>query len=167
MMNKLLILVLVLGMTSSAVAALSLVPESLTLSSAGDTGTIQVVSDADGGYGCWIGLMDLSVADYDGDPTFLPPLGGPIYPDCIMPPRYDPQWFGEIIVASLNPNDPILAGAHININLIGVAEGVTTLGLYASDGVTLLDSATITVLPEPMTIAMLGLGGLFLLRRRK
>ncbi|MHC4283855.1 MAG: hypothetical protein ACYSWZ_12905 [Planctomycetota bacterium] len=54
MMRKFSILALVLGMTSSAGAALSLVPESLTLSSAGDTGTIQVVSDVDGAYSLWI-----------------------------------------------------------------------------------------------------------------
>jgi hypothetical protein len=165
-MKKLLILMLVLGMTSSAGAALSLLPEELTLSGTGDTGTIQVVSDMDGGYGCWIGLMDLSVAEYNGCPTFTHggnPDGGSIMPTCF----YDPQWVGEIIVASLNPNNPILPGAHINVNLVGVAAGVTSLNLYASDGMTLLDSATITVLPEPMTIAMLGLGGLFLLRRRK
>ncbi|MHC4113458.1 MAG: hypothetical protein ACYSUY_20485 [Planctomycetota bacterium] len=141
MMRKYLILLLVLGMSSSAGATLSLVPDDLTLNNAGDTGTIQVVSDADGGYGVWIELVDLTIADYDGDPTFTQPLAP--YP-CVMPPYdpYDPHWYGEIIVASLD-------GAHINVNLIGVAEGVTTLNLYHSDGVTLLDSATITVLPEP------------------
>jgi hypothetical protein len=67
----------------------------------------------------------------------------------------------------LNPSDPILAGAHININLVGVTEGVTTVDLYDTSGMVFLDSAQITVLPEPMTIALLGLGGLFMLRRRK
>jgi hypothetical protein len=165
MMKKLLVLMLVLVLTSSAGAALSLVPENLTLSSAGDTGTIQVVSDVDGPYDCWIGLMDLSVAEYDGIPTFIngPNPDG----DVIDHPPYDPQWIGTIIVASLYPGNPILAGAHINVNLVGIAAGVTTLGIYAGDGVTLFDTATITVLPEPVTIAMLALGGLFLLRRRK
>jgi hypothetical protein len=160
-MKKLLILVLVLGMTSAAGAALSLVPENLTLSGTGDTGTIQVVSDVDGGYGCWIELVDLTVADYDGSPAFT---WYDIQPDW---PQYDPHWYGEITVSSLDPANPILAGAHINVYLIGVAEGVTTLNLYDSTGMVLLDSSTITVLPEPMTIALLGLGGLYLLRRRK
>jgi hypothetical protein len=82
-------------------------------------------------------------------------------------PVYDAAWYGTIIVASLDPGNPILAGAHINVNLVGVAEGVTTVGIYAGDGVTLLDTAQVTVLPEPMTIALMGLGGLFMLRRRK
>ncbi|MHC4316354.1 MAG: hypothetical protein ACYSW3_28255, partial [Planctomycetota bacterium] len=101
MMRKYLILLLVLGMSSSAGATLSLVPDDLTLNNAGDTGTIQVVSDADGGYGVWIELVDLTIADYDGDPTFTQPLAP--YP-CVMPPYdpYDPHWYGEIIVASLD-----------------------------------------------------------------
>jgi hypothetical protein len=32
---------------------------------------------------------------------------------------------------------------------------------------TILDTITVTQIPEPMTVALLGLGGLFLLRRRK
>ncbi|MHC4112905.1 MAG: hypothetical protein ACYSUY_17660, partial [Planctomycetota bacterium] len=111
-MKRLLILVLVLGMTSTAGATLTLVPESLYLPP-GEPGVIQVVSDVDGPYGCWIGLDDLTVAVYDGDPTFTPE-GNP-NGDSIMP-KYDAHWYGEIIVASLDPGNPIVAGAHININ---------------------------------------------------
>ncbi|MHC4097733.1 MAG: PEP-CTERM sorting domain-containing protein [Planctomycetota bacterium] len=162
MMRKLSILLLVLGMTSTAGAALSF-SGNLYLPP-GNTGTIQVISDAPGGYGCWIGLEDLDVARYDGDPTFTA-LGNP-NGDSIMP-QYDAHWYGEIIVSSLDPGNPILAGAHININLVGIdTVSPTTVNLYASDGVTLLDSALIWT-PEPTTIALLGLGGLFLLRRRK
>ncbi|MHC4113465.1 MAG: hypothetical protein ACYSUY_20520, partial [Planctomycetota bacterium] len=100
-MKKFSILLLVLGMTSTAGATLSLVPDSLLLHPHGQPGVIQVVSDADGGYGCWIGIEDLFVAEYDGDPTFTQPLAP--YP-CVMPPYdpYDPHWYGEIIVASLD-----------------------------------------------------------------
>jgi hypothetical protein len=144
MMRKLSILMLVLGMVSSAGATLSLVPEELLLYPEA-TGVIQVVSDVDGDYGCWIGLDDLTVAVYDGDPTFTP-AGNPNY-NSIMP-QYDAHWYGEIFVTSLDPANPILAGAHINISLKLVSVGATTVNLYASDGMTLLDSATITVLPE-------------------
>ncbi|MHC4110264.1 MAG: hypothetical protein ACYSUY_04265 [Planctomycetota bacterium] len=141
MTRKYVILALVLGMTSTAGATLSLSGD-LTLSSAGDTGTIQVVSDAPGGYGVWIELVDISVAFYDGAPEIIVP--------CVPPNTFPPSdgWYGTIIIASLDPDCPVLAGVHINVNLIGIAEGVTTLNLYAEDGVTLLDSATITVLPE-------------------
>ncbi|MHC4110789.1 MAG: PEP-CTERM sorting domain-containing protein [Planctomycetota bacterium] len=161
-MKKFLILMLVLGMTSTAGATLTLVPESLTIDNVGLTGTIQVVSDVDGDYSLWIELVDLTVADYDGDPTFTPG-GDPI--GISQMNKYDAHWYGEVVVASTDPGNPIVAGAHININLIGVSEGTTTVNIY--DVSTLLDSSTITVLPEPMTIALLGLGGLFLLRRRK
>ena len=162
-MKKMLILMLVLGMTSIASATLTLGPD-IVLNNVGDTGAIQVLSDADGGYGCWVGLPDLTIVAYDGDPTFTP-AGNP-NGDSLMP-KYDALWYGEIIVSSLDPGAPILADAHININLVGVAEGVTTVDLYDTSGMVFLDSATITVLPEPMTIALLGLGGLFMLRRRK
>jgi hypothetical protein len=143
MRKKFVILVLVLGMTSTAGAALSLSGD-LTLSSAGDTGTIQGVSDVDGPYDGWIELVDLTVADYDGDPTFTA-LGNPI--GISQMTKYDAHVY-YFFVASTDPANPILPGAHINVNLIGIAEGETTLNLYAGDGVTLLDSATITVLPE-------------------
>jgi len=46
--------------------------------------------------------------------------------------------------------------------------GDVVIYLYANDLQTVLDTLTISqVVPEPMTIALLGLGGLFLLRRRK
>ncbi|MHC4098865.1 MAG: PEP-CTERM sorting domain-containing protein [Planctomycetota bacterium] len=163
-MKKILILMLVLGMTSMASAALTLSGD-LTLLNAGATGTIQVISDADGGYGMWIGIADITSATYDGDPTFTP-AGNP-NGDSLMT-NYDPSWYGEVIVSSLNPGAPILPGAHININLVGVTENTETMvEIRASDGVTVLDSVKVTVLPEPMTIALLGLGGLFILRRRK
>jgi hypothetical protein len=162
MMKKMLIFMLVFGMTSIASAALTLSSD-ITID-VGATDVIQVSNSMDGGYGAWIGLTDLTIAAYDGDPTFT--AAGNPNGDSLMP-KYDAHWYGTIIVSSLNPSAPILAGAHINVSIIGVKEGVTTLELYADDGVTLLDTATITVVPEPMTVALLGLGGLFLLRRRK
>jgi hypothetical protein len=164
MMKKMLILMLVLGMTSIASAALTLGPDIEIDLTGANTGTIQVFNSMDGGYGCWFVVNDLSIAAYDGDPTFTP-AGNP-NGDSLMP-KYDAQWYGEVIVASLNPGAPILAGAHININLVGVAMGTTTVDLYDTSGMVFLDSATVTVVPEPMTIALLGLGGLFMLRRRK
>ncbi len=48
----------------------------------------------------------------------------------------------------------------------GRRQGTTRVNLYASDGVQLWESANISVAPEPTTLALLGLGGLLLRRRR-
>jgi len=48
----------------------------------------------------------------------------------------------------------------------GDKAGSTKLNLYASDGVQLWERAEISVIPEPTTVALLGLGGLLLRRRR-
>lgn len=163
-MKKMLILMLVLGMTSIASAALSLSPDPTVIGAVGQKATIQVISDVDGAYSLWIELVDLTVAGYDAAPTFTP--GGNPNGNSAMNP-YDAHWYGEVFVASTDPGNPIVAGAHININLVGVAKGVTSVNIYDPSGAQLLDSAVVNVLPEPMTIALMGLGGLFMLRRRK
>ena len=67
------------------------------------------------------------------------------------------------------PFDSIQAGVWFEFTVYGAAVGdVYTVDLYASDFATILDTGYVyCVIPEPMTIAMLGLGALFLLRRRK
>jgi hypothetical protein len=44
--------------------------------------------------------------------------------------------------------------------------GAASIVLWDSTGYVVLDTVTVTQLPEPMTIALLGLGGLFLRRRK-
>jgi len=50
---------------------------------------------------------------------------------------------------------------------IANAGDVYIIELYAADWTTILDIGTVMEVPEPMTIALFGLGGLFLLHRRK
>ncbi len=66
------------------------------------------------------------------------------------------------------PGAPI-AGDWSTVEFVGLAAGTYYVKLYDSAGQsgTVLDTETIVVLPEPATIALLGLGGLLLMRRRK
>ena len=57
-------------------------------------------------------------------------------------------------------------GNMFEITIMPSAQGAMVFSNYQSDYWTVIDSASLTVVPEPMTIALLGLGGL-LLRRRK
>lgn len=159
-MKKLLVVMLVLGLASAANAALSLGQLAGELA-IGESADVMVGSDADGGYALWLEIPDLSVATYTVDFTAA---GNPNGDSAINEYAGYDGWF-EVIVASLNPSAPIVAGDHVVATVTGVAVGETALNLYADDGATLLGSTPIVV-PEPMTIALLGLGGLFLRRRR-
>lgn len=162
-MKKLLVLVLVLGWVSGAQAALTLVGAPADLN-VGEKAAITVNSSAGGAYAGWLQIETPAVADYDGAPQFTA-AGNPAG-DSTM--TFDDRWPGwyKFTVASLDLAKPIVAGDHIQVNVIGVSEGKTKLFLFAEDGVTELSRVTLNVVPEPATIGLLGLGAL-LLRRRK
>jgi hypothetical protein len=68
-------------------------------------------------------------------------------------------------VPQVDAGDVIIDGIILHCK----GPGDVTIKLYSTDWGTaqLLDSVIIHQVPEPMTVALLGLGGLFLLRRRK
>lgn len=162
-MKKTLILMLTLGLAPVASATLSLVGGPLAFDGVGQIGKVRLHSDADGPYACWLEIADLPIADYTGEPIFTE-MGNPNGDSQANSYEGYDGWY-EIIVASLNPDTPIVAGEHVVIEVIQVGVGITWLNLYAEDGATLLDSAAIYE-PEPTTFVMLGLGGLALLRKR-
>jgi hypothetical protein len=159
-----LVLVVVLGLASGASAALTLVDVPTEPISIGETITIKVANDADGAYSGWLEIDAPEIVAFDGAPEFTP-AGDPggasqmtFWPDF-------GAWY-EFSVTSFPPSPAIAAGEHILIHVVGVSEGSATLKLYASDGETILDQCSISVIPEPTTIALLGLGTLLLRRRR-
>jgi hypothetical protein len=163
MMKKLLVLVLVLGWVSGAQAALTLVgaPADLNI---GEKATVTVHSSTADAYSGWLQIETPAVADYDGAPQFTP-AGDPSGSSTMTVYSKYPGWY-KFMVASMDLNKPLTAGDHILVNVTGISEGRTKLFLFADDGTTELGRVTLTVVPEPATVALLGLGAL-LLRRRK
>lgn len=163
-MKKLLILMLVLGMTSAASAAISLggvINGTIDLDT---TGIVTVISDDTEPWAGFIGF-DPSVVGVSGVTATLD-----AGQDALVEP--DPEgWTGYYFFEAKDmsePFDSVQPGVQFEISVFGAAlHDVYTIDLYAADWETILDSGTVTVIPEPMTIALLGLGGLFLLRRRK
>jgi len=177
-MKKLLVLVLVLGMASSASATLTLV------SSAGDkldpkgvafpmTTMIGIYNDsATPGQG----LMTIPAipkgapAGWTGTANIYKPpsLGGE---NTYLGPDFDSEtsagvidaWLSNLSVASV---DPYGIGVLGDYELKCTAFGDVVVTLYADDITTPISSITIQQVPEPVSMVLLGLGGLLLRRRR-
>jgi hypothetical protein len=75
-----------------------------------------------------------------------------------------------LLIDMLDMSDPLtdLNGKIVDsITFQGTGEGVATLTYFDPDSSTVYATQTITqVVPEPMTVTLLGLGGLFLRRRK-
>jgi len=166
MMRKLLMLFLVLGLASAANATLIKVDGLEGDSFEVDTQTtITVVSEdasswlgyiiiEDGGAGS---LENVTVLDAAGD------LGA-------AAPYTESGWgTGFELSASMGPlgNPPIAVGTQFSLDYIGAIGDTATISLFVDpEYTTPVASVNLTVVPEPMTIILLGLGGLFLRRRR-
>ena len=166
-MKKLLILTLVLGFASSASAL------TVTLDPSGDqplgvgSYDVYVVSDVD--------IMPYSYLVALADKTY-----GSITVTALSNAGQDASvvsygdgmgYFNVYAIETLDmsePFDSILMGNQfqIAVTYTGAAVGEDLTVLLMGPDLSTLDSTTFQI-PEPMTIALLGLGGLALLRRRK
>ena len=161
-MKKLLILVLVLGIASAANATVSFVDSGLTVLT-GSSVSIDIQSDDTAAYLRYVGqtpgLADMTAMSSDAK-------AGPDRAVVESPMSYNGYWSIEA-----KDSDPdtweIVSGTHFTGTLdVGDTSGTYTLNLYHTNFSTIIDSLPITIIPEPMTIALLGLGGLFLRRRK-
>jgi len=168
-MKKVLVLTLVLTLASMASASLSLVSSAGTSLEVNDTSNIGVYNDtqlpnqglviyvsideADIDKGSWTGnsTQHSPPAPVEGTSTYYGYYEG-----------YGDLWYWEPGVSV----DDYLVGSMVDFEFQCDALGDVHITLYGDDAVTVLDTLTIAQVPEPMTIALLGLGGL-LLRRRK
>ena len=164
-MRKLLILFLVLGLASTANALLIKVDDLEGESFEVDTqATITVVSEdtsswlgyiiiEEGGAGS---LENVVILDAAGDNA----SSGP----------YTEAGWGtvfELTTAATNNNPPIGVGSQFSLDYVGEVGDTATISLFVDpEYTTPVASVNVTVVPEPMTIILLGLGGLFLRRRR-
>lgn len=170
-MKKLLVLLMVLGLVSSAQAALTLSLSATTVATDG-TVTLDVVS-SDASF--WTGNLILSddvmawndpvVADWStGTATGMGNIGGAVYDAAGYHAAI------ELTVASNLEVSNVVAGTQFSIVISGKEAG--TIYISLQDATTQEEITTngsplaLVVTPEPMTLALLGLGGLFLRRRK-
>lgn len=157
-MKKLLILILVLGMAPAANAALSI--DGPTEINEDEPVIIAVVSDSSEDQSAYLSFGYVSEGGFElSDPRS--PFPGPIIP-------YHSDDTIEFELIFVQPPNPIPPGNWFEVDLTCLKAGVDVrVLLIHSDMVTVLDTLTIHQIPEPMTLALLGLGSLIMLRRRK
>jgi len=164
-MRKLLILFLVLGMASTANALLIKVDDLEGESFEVDTqATITVVSEdtsswlgyiiiEEGGAGS---LENVSILDAAGNKASAEP-----YTEASWGTGF------ELTAASTGDPPPVAAGTQFSLDYVGAVGDTATISLFVDpEYTTPVASVNVTVVPEPMTIILLGLGGLFLRKRR-
>jgi len=172
-MKKLLALMLVLSLTTIAGATVQLrIGASGALDGAGndteldaESADIYVYSDAAGtAYDWYVSIAEVgeNAGDY-GTVTGLAAAG----PDRSVGVSFDGPIEGyflhitDIGAKSYDTSNPVQAGNHFwtTLSLTGSAVQIDLL----DDSMAVIDSVTLT--PEPMTLALLGLGGLFIRRK--
>jgi hypothetical protein len=175
MMKKLLVLMLVLGLVSTASATMLSIRvggtdvTSVTIPSVGASVELQLWSDSsEGTTHQYTAIMALPAGDsrtygkFTGYTMASPTIGHPDINVSTLVADYAYK------ADNSGPTTDVLtAGAGFTFTLQGVAEGTGTVNLTElAPGSGLADSISFTVLPEPATMGLLAIGGL-LLRRRK
>ena len=176
-MKKILVLTLVLGMVSLANATLTItvdgqdVGDEITIKPSDDI-MIGVYSDVDGvGYDAYAAIIIDAAAGKLGSW-----VGDPIVYD-LTPgdPIAEFTYYGEALAgfdtyllnnSTLDVENQPSAGLAFEIKFHCDAEGDVVIKLDNDAWGNTVDTLTIHQIPEPMTLALLGLGGLFLRRRK-
>jgi hypothetical protein len=146
-MKKLLALLLILCMASTASAALTWNVDSITIDV--DDTSVVVLTTSTGMFGggpAWIGN--------DSPIAHISSVTGPDNPSITIVP-----WFWTV--------GPSPAGSQWDVTITGDSTGSYTFAsdFYGSDGAN--DILTVTVVPEPISLLLLGLGILTLRRKHR
>ena len=165
-MKKLMVLILVLALTSAANAVLIQVDGQV-----GDTfdvqggATISIVSEDSLN---WLGY--LIIEDGSGGVLTIP-VGTALAGDPALAgatPYTEAGWGSgyEITVAG-SASFPVGVGTQFTFDFTGLVGDTATISLFLDPEFTVpVASVSVNIVPEPTTILLLGLGGLFLRRRR-
>lgn len=173
-MKKLFVLFLVLTMASLAQAAVLELSVNDSRDGAGNTTeiTIDISSNITVGVYCsnasapsdqfWLGIVAGAgdgewVADTN---TVYIEMGS----DASATPYNADWWYGN---TGFSVEPPPTEGKWFDVDFHCTLEGDVYIDLYDETGYVLEDRILVHQVPEPMSIALLGLGGLFLHRRKK
>jgi len=176
-MKKLLVVLMVLAMASVANAAVEFtdVPVSVDVGASVSLGIAAPEEMPLGAYffvvldgGTGAAEFDISSANivYPGEGSGLTMFNPADDPDsAAFWQSLNTNYFMAELVDNVTPISPLIGSAVTGIMLTGVTAGDITLRAWDASGESWVDYA-VTVTPEPITMVLLGLGGL-MLRRRK
>lgn len=168
-MKKVLALLLVFGMASLANATIVLSVDGDTTVSAvtlseSESVLIDIHSDDGTAYGAWLGIADSSTdGEWVGNMSKYAAAGG----DASYY-SYGAYWW-KVSASGTPTSGVVTAGKHFEIEFrcaSGEPANTVVIKLMNNASSSELDRVTVSQIPEPMTIGLLGLGGLFLRRRR-
>jgi hypothetical protein len=168
MMRKLLVLMLVLGMASAANAVLIQVNgqtgAAIQIDEAAIPATITVVGEDTS---AWLGYL---IVEDGGAGALSNPVMTGNAGDLGASTAYSEDGWGagyELTVASKSVPTNVAAGALFDLDYTAVLGDTAQITLFIDpDYEVPVASVAVEVVPEPMTVLLLGLGGLFLRRRK-
>lgn len=153
-MKKLLVLMVIINIASVSQAALTWECDSITLD-IGEVMAVNIFADESVAYSVHMGNDPSPIAEITDVVTPHPP-------GVVEAVIYLPGWWTLTVHTNGVP-----IGTHWEVTILGTAEGSYLLNSDYGEDAGPNDILSITVVPEPMTLSLLTLGGLVLLRRRR